>query len=273
MPELPEVETVVQALRHTLIGRTLLGVRCISKLRLPCDERETAGFVKNRSIINVRRRAKYIVIDVGDNRALLGHLGMTGYFHMETKRTPLSLHDRMAFILDGGEELRYADARRFGYVIPVCLGADGWPEQLADLGVEPLERACSATYMMARAEKRTAPVKNFIMDQAIIAGVGNIYASEALFEAKIDPRRQAGSLSKQEWTRLVKEIKTVLRRAVKAGGSTIRNYRTVDGTEGDFQRVLKVYGKDKEPCPRCGKEVQLVRLGGRSSFYCPKCQN
>ena len=273
MPELPEVETVAKALQRALTGRSVASVAFLGKTRLPFDAGAAARALKGKTFTGVRRRAKYLILDFDCERVLLAHLGMTGYFHIDPSDEERHLHDRIVFGLDGGDELRYADARRFGFVALARRdGDDGLPAELSHLGPEPLERRFCAKAMLERATGRKAPVKVFIMDQEVVVGVGNIYASEALFAAGVDPRRPAGSLSLAEWTRLVAEVKAVLRRALRSGGSTIRNYRTVDGSEGGFQRVLKVYGKTRENCPACGSEVRVIRLGGRSTFFCPECQ-
>lgn len=272
MPELPEVETVVRALNGALAGRTVKRAEFVGKLREPFIAAEVTRLLGGRRILAVRRRAKYLVFDFGGPDALLAHLGMTGYFHIDPASEPRHKHDRVVFLMDRGDELRYADARRFGFVKPVRLSAEGIPEELARLGPEPLDRAFTGKAMLRRAEGRTCPVKVFIMDQEVVVGVGNIYASEALFLSGIDPRRAAGDLALEEWTRLVAKIKVVLRDAIKSGGSTIRNYRTVDGSEGGFQRVLRVYGRAGEFCSVCGNGVELVRLGGRSTFFCSRCQ-
>lgn len=273
MPELPEVETVVKALGRALAGRTFSGARLLGAMRRSFDPRRVARRLAGRTVTGVRRRAKYIVVDLDAPLALLAHLGMTGFFHLEPAGSELLKHDRAVFPLDGGEELRYSDARRFGFVDLVALAEPGeWPAELAGLGLEPLGRGFGAAVMAARSRGRKCPVKNFIMDQAVVVGVGNIYASEALHLAGIDPRRAAGNLSSDEWERLVKAVKSVLRRAVRAGGSTIRNYRTVDGGEGGFQRALHVYGRKGDVCAVCGAEVSMIRQGGRSTFFCPGCQ-
>lgn len=273
MPELPEVETVAKALCQALAGRTVAAVHFLGKTRLPFDPGSVGRALKGKSFTGVRRRAKYLVLDFDCDHVLLAHLGMTGYFHIDPAGEERHKHDRIVFGLDGGDELRYADARRFGFVVLARPdGEDRLPSELSHLGLEPLERRFSAGVILERAAGRKTPVKVFIMDQEIVVGVGNIYASEALFAAGIDPRRPAGSLDADEWARLVAEIKAVLRRALRSGGSTIRNYRTVDGSEGGFQRVLKVYGRGKEGCPVCGEEVQVIRLGGRSTFFCARCQ-
>lgn len=273
MPELPEVETVVKALRKALRGRTLSGARFLGNMRLPFNAGAVTKAVAGKCVTGVRRRAKYIVIDLEDSLSLLSHLGMTGFFHLEPGDSAYHTHDRAAFILGDGEELRYADARRFGFVKLARLSqAGGWPEELAELGVEPLCRAFNGRALFEKARGRKAPVKVFIMDQAIVVGVGNIYASESLFAAGIDPTRNAGGLSVEEWDLLAVKIQAVLRDAIRQGGSTIKNYRTVDGTEGGFQRSLMIYGKNGGVCPVCGAGVVTIRQGGRSTFYCPDCQ-
>lgn len=273
MPELPEVETVVRALRQTLEGRVVEKAHFLGRCRYPFDAAAATATLGKKMFRGVRRRAKYIIMDFDCDTAILAHLGMTGYFHVDAASSPPHKHDRIAFSLKGGEELRYADARRFGFVRLVrTAGPGSMPEELAALGPEPLERSFSGKYLGERAAGRKGPVKVFIMDQAVVVGVGNIYAAEALFAAGVDPRRPAGSLNAEEWGRVAAEIKAVLRRALRRGGSTIRNYRTVDGSEGAFQRSLKVYGKAGDGCPSCGGPIAVTRQAGRSSFFCPACQ-
>ncbi|MDR1520418.1 MAG: bifunctional DNA-formamidopyrimidine glycosylase/DNA-(apurinic or apyrimidinic site) lyase [Planctomycetota bacterium] len=274
MPELPEVETVVRALDASLRGRILLGAVSLGKLRLPLDAEAASRRLGGREILRVRRRAKYILIDFTGKGALLAHLGMTGRFRIDSAGEPRHKHDRAAFPLLGGDELRYSDARRFGFVKLVELPEpDGFPAELERLGPEPLSRQFSGRTLLAGAAGRKTPVKVFIMDQWTVVGVGNIYASEALHAAGIDPARPAAALAPDEWARLAAEIKAVLRRAIKQGGSTIRDYQTLDGGEGGFQRSLRVYGKAGGICPRCGGSVKSTRLGGRSTFFCPDCQS
>ena len=273
MPELPEVETVARALDRSLRGMAVDEAESIGKLRLPFDAEAASRVLAGRRILGVRRRAKYILFDFSEDWALLAHLGMTGRFRLARSGEPREKHDRAAFRLNGEKELLFSDARRFGFVKLVKLARGGGdPAELARLGPEPLDRSFSGKTLSARAAGRKTPAKAFLMDQEVVVGVGNIYASEALYAAGIDPRRPAGELSPGEWTRVSTEIKTVLRRAIAKGGSTIRSYRAVDGSEGGFQRSLHVYGKAGCACGRCGEIIQQARLGGRSTFYCPRCQ-
>lgn len=273
MPELPEVETVASALDHAISGRTLSGARFFSRLRKPFDPEIVQKALNGRQCTKVRRRAKYIIMEFGDENAILAHLGMTGAFHLAPADQQPDKHDRVSLTFVDGMELRFRDARRFGFVsltrLP-CAGAD--PSELGAIGYEPLDRSFSAKSIAEKAKRRTSAVKTFIMDQRIVAGVGNIYASEALFMAGVHPGRQTGAITSGEWKKIVAAIKNVLRQAIKAGGSTINNYRTVDGSEGGFQRRLRVYGRKGGACPRCGGIIAMARMGGRSSFYCPDCQ-
>ena len=273
MPELPEVETVAKALRKALIGKEVSSLRSLGRMRYPFALARARQALVGRSVANIRRRAKYIVVDFDCDAVLLAHLGMTGFFHVEPVSAPLEKHERLAIAFADETELRFCDARRFGFVSLSTLDpGTEWPSELSHLGPEPLEKAFSAKAMLARASGRKAPIKAFIMEQPVVVGVGNIYASEALFAARIDPRRPASSLTPAEWNTLVSEIKKVLRKALRSGGSTIRNYRTVDGSEGFFQRSLLVYGKASSPCPHCSTPITTTRLAGRSTFFCPQCQ-
>ncbi len=273
MPELPEVETVVVALRRALSSRKIRGAMFYSRLRTPFDPDAVAAALSGHTCTGVRRRGKYIILDFTCRHALVAHLGMTGYFHMESAKTAPHSHDRVGLRLDKGDEMRFADPRRFGFVDLVELDRpNGDVPTLAHLGFEPLEREFTAARLAERAAGRSVAVKVFLMNQEVVVGVGNIYASEALHAARIDPRRAAGDLSLEEWKRVVAKVKAVLRAAMRAGGSTIRNYRSVNGDEGRFQRVLRVYGRAGEPCPACARPIETIRLGGRSTFFCSTCQ-
>lgn len=273
MPELPEVETVARALRRVLVGKRIAGAVFIGKMRLPFDAGHAAKLLAGKKISAVRRRAKYLIVECAGGAAVLAHLGMTGSFRVEPANLPRQGHDRAAFPLSDGNELRYADPRRFGFVKPVELPVPGGdPEDLSRLGPEPLDRSFTGKILFAVSRQRRTPVKVFLMDQEVVAGVGNIYASEALHAAEIDPARIAGELSMAECARVATEVKRVLRKSIGRGGSTIKDYRRVDGNEGKFQLSLKVYGRAGLSCARCGGTVAVSRQGGRSTFYCPDCQ-
>lgn len=276
MPELPEVETVVRSLSRRLRGALITDVSAtVDRLRLPVDLTRLRDACCGRTIADLRRRAKYIIADLDDGPALVLHLGMTGAFRIVPAAAPPARYERITWQLADGRSWRFVDVRRFGSV-QVCsqppAGED--PELLAGLGPEPLGSGFHGEYLQQQAHGRDRPIKNLIMDQAIVVGVGNIYASEALFRAGISPKRPSRSLSRAAATRLAAAIRAVLAEAIEAGGTTIDDFRDVDGTAGHFAVKLRVYGRRGQTCTRCGRSGAVRRIvqAGRSSFYCPGCQ-
>jgi len=272
MPELPEVETVAAALRRQLPGKriTAVVVRC-DKLRRPIPvtalQKET-----NSLITEVRRRAKYLLIDLDNGRTLVIHLGMSGTLRIVPENVPAERHDHIDIRLDDGSALRYRDPRRFGLVTLVTPDAEGQIAELGNLAPEPLSEDFNPDYLFKLSRKRTTPIKTFIMDQRRVVGVGNIYASESLFRSRIRPTCKAGKLNRKQCHLLVDTIKTVLKEAIAVGGTTISDFHGVDGSEGAFVLNLQVYGRTGEPCSECETPIKKITLGGRSTFYCPKCQ-
>jgi formamidopyrimidine-DNA glycosylase len=276
MPELPEVETVVRGLRPHLVGAQIGEVTAtVGRLRAPVDVPSLREACRGRTIRDLRRRAKFIVVDLGDGVGMLLHLGMTGTFRIVPRETPLTPYERVAWELADGRSWRFADVRRFGAVQVCALPPGGGdPEELSGLGPEPLSAGFDGAFLYAASRARERPVKTHIMDQAVVVGVGNIYASEALFRAEISPKRRSAALSRAAAERLALAIKAVLTDAIAAGGTTIGDFRHVDGSEGEFAVNLNVYGRHGLDCPRCGLTAGLRRIvqAGRSSFYCPRCQ-
>ena len=272
MPELPEVETVAAALRQHLPGKKITAVtaRC-EKLRRPIPitalQKEA-----NSLICKVWRRAKYLLINLSSGRTLVIHLGMSGTLRLVPENENPKRHDHLDIKLDDGTILRYHDPRRFGLIILVTPDHDGQISELGNLAPEPLSEEFNAEYLYQIGRKRTMPIKTFIMDQRRVVGVGNIYASESLFRARIRPTLKTGNLSRKKCQLLVKIIKDVLTEAITIGGTTISDFYGVDGSEGKFALRLKVYGRTGEPCRECGAPIKKITLGGRSTFYCPKCQ-
>lgn len=222
-----------------------------------------------RRVAGVRRRAKYLLIDT-DGPTILNHLGMTGRWHEPAGGAP-GLHDHVILELTDGRTLAFNDARRFG-VFEFCR-ADGGHDALDRLGPEPLSAAFAGDILRAAAARhRRAPIKAVIMDQAVVVGVGNIYAAESLFRAGIAPALAAGRVRGERLDRLAAEIRAVLSEAIAKGGSTIDDYRQVNGLSGLFQNSFAVYGRDGQPCSACGTAIRVRAIGGRSSFWCPRCQ-
>ena len=273
MPELPEVETVAQSLQHMFDGRTITKVRCLRKnLRYDLQPRKLNDICKGQYITNIVRRGKYMIWHV-NAKAIIVHLGMSGRFCKLDKKSPLDKHDHVIFELDDNQQIRYRDPRRFGLIIAIDDGK--WQQHflMAHLGVEPLE-VHSPQVFVQRAKKRSVPIKQFIMDQKVIVGVGNIYANEALFASGIHPCTPANALTNEEWRTLLKEIRRVLRNAIIRGGTTLKDkgFSDVEGNHGEFAIDLKVYSRKGEPCYSCEEEIKSCVLGGRSTFFCVNCQ-
>lgn len=277
MPELPEVETIIRDLIPALTGQRVKSiVQSAYKLRMSMPKnlnKKLSGAVIER----VSRRAKYILISLSCGECLVIHLGMTGTLRVPStgdrlRENPAHLHLKIKF--GSGDELLFCDPRRFGLVTLVPQeGLESHP-LFARLGPEPLEKEFSARYLEKFLEGRRIAIKPLLLDQSAVVGIGNIYASEALFLARIDPRRPAGELAGREISALVLAIKRVLRKAIEAGGSSLRDYRKLDGQRGGFQKEFSVYGREGLPCSGCVCKVQetggVVKIiqGGRSSFYC-----
>ena len=222
-----------------------------------------------RTVRGVRRRGKYLLLDL-DEGLLLLHLGMSGSLRVLPADTPLRAHDHVDLRLEGERVLRFNDPRRFGCLLWQPVGETH--ELLAGLGPEPLSDAFDGDYLYRLSRGRRAPVKTFLMDQAVVVGVGNIYAAEALFMAGIAPLREAGKVSRERYRRLAEAVKAILGYAITRGGTTLRDFISPDGAPGYFEQELSVYGRDGEPCRACGRALRLSTIGQRASVWCPACQ-
>ena len=270
MPELPEVETTRRGIRAALRGHAITGFLLREpRLRWPVDA-ALVGNLPGQRVIDVSRRAKYLLIEL-EGGTLLAHLGMSGSLRVLPANAALLAHDHYDLLLDSGHCLRFNDPRRFGSLHWV-QGDPGEHPLLAGLGPEPLEAGFDVDYLADRARGRRVAIKPFLMDQRIVVGVGNIYASEALFRAGIHPRRAAGRVSRERLGRLVAGVQAVLGEAIRQGGTTLRDYVSADGTPGYFRQKLFVYERAGEPCRTCGSTVRQVVQGQRSTYFCPCCQ-
>ena len=270
MPELPEVETVRCGIAPHLTGQTVTQVMVRQpQLRWPVSE-ELATVWPGQTIQRVDRRAKYLLLRAEGGTAIF-HLGMTGRLRILPADAPMEKHDHVEARLSSGCCLRFNDSRRFGAVLWTAEPPEQHP-LLATLGLEPFDTAFCGTWLYQQAQRRMLAVKPFIMDQHIVVGVGNIYASEALFAAGIAPQRPAGQVSLAEYQRLAVAIQAILREAIRQGGSTLRDFVGGDGKPGYFQQQLNVYDRDRQPCRVCGGLIERCRLGQRSTYYCPACQ-
>lgn len=269
MPELPEVETTRRGLAPHVEGRRIHGViarRANLRWPIPAD---LDALLAGQPILAVRRRAKYLLIDVPSGSVIV-HLGMTGSLRVLPGDTLLRSHDHVDISLDNGKVLRLNDPRRFGAVLWQPAGTTH--ELLAGLGPEPLSEDFDGDYLFVRSRGRKAAVKTFVMDQAVVVGVGNIYAAESLYLAGISPLRPAGSISRARYLRLAGHIKDVLAYSIERGGTTLRDFISPDGLPGYFEQELLVYGREGEPCPGCGRALKHALIGQRASVWCSHCQ-
>ncbi len=271
MPELPEVEVIKRGLLARLPGRRVMAVVCGNrKLRLPVPRARLADRVKGALIQTVERRAKYLLIRMDNGAVAVFHLGMSGKLGLCRADKPHNRHDHLRWLLDNGLELRFNDSRRFGSV--QVLSTAELHTFFTRTGPEPFGDDFSGLYLAAKADGRVQPVKNFLMDSRIVAGIGNIYASEILFAAGINPRTPAGYLDRKRWEKVVKACRKVLARAIAGGGTTIADFVNCDGDAGYFQLQLKVYGRAGEPCRICRTPVEKIVLAGRATYFCRRCQ-
>ncbi len=282
MPELPEVETVCRGLAPHLVGRVFTRVeQRRADLRVPFPEAFPERLT-GRRVTAVRRRAKYILIELDDGMVLVAHLGMSGRMtvHANGERPgdgPQDVddpHDHVVFHTDGGARIVYNDARRFGLMTLVAADGIGDHPLFAGLGLEPLDNSFNGPALAARLKAKRTPIKAALLDQRIVAGIGNIYACEALFRARLSPRRQAYTVQGGRAERLASAVRRVLYEALAAGGSSLRDYVQASGELGYFQHRFAVYDREGEPCPDCdcGGAVRRIVQSGRSTFYCPRRQ-
>lgn len=271
MPELPEVETIARTLEPAVRGRVVAGIELLYRPLLRRGGRKGLDALKGRRVLGVRRRGKMLLIECEGGRTLVFHLKMTGQFLFASRGEERDKHTRLVVRFeDGTNELRFRDVRKFGFL----LYLDGEPErscgELACLGPEPLD--VGLPEFAAIVKKRKGRIKSLLLNQTVIAGIGNIYADEMLFDARIHPETPASSLGKKVVERLYDSMKKILTLAIAEKGSTLRDYRDAEGKAGNFQFFHRVYDRKGEPCVACGTPVRMTRIGGRSSYFCPKCQ-
>ena len=279
MPELPEVETVRRCLEKFMTGQRIASVQVRRPdLRRPFPDR-MAERVSGSEVFRIRRIGKYMLADLSSRETLIMHLGMSGAFSLLSAADRSSefrpgRHDHVVFLMENGARAVYSDPRRFGVMDLARTEQAAAHPLIAPIGPEPLGDGFGAGLLSASLKARRMPVKSALLDQSIVAGLGNIYVCEALWRAKISPRRRSDRIAAGRITRLADSIQTVLRQAIEAGGSTLRDHRLPDGAIGYFQHSFSVYGREGENCPRQGCKGRISRIpqSGRSTFYCRKCQ-
>jgi formamidopyrimidine-DNA glycosylase len=273
MPELPEVESVVRSLRPRLVGRQIHKVESSGfALRRPIDLRRLRRACEGAQASVVRRTGKYLIVELSSGDALLAHLGMSGRLVFRDEGAPLEPHTHARFHLDGAIELRYIDHRRFGVLRALAGAKLAESPELAVLGPDPFDAGFTADYLARELAASKRDVKSFLLDQSRVAGLGNIYAAEALFHAGVSPRRRAHRMGAERAARLHRAILMVLEQGIQNRGTSFSDYVDADGEAGNNQSALFVYGRQGEACRRCGQAIRRLVQGARSTFFCPRCQ-
>ena len=268
MPELPEVETALRGVSPYLKGFTIEKI-VVRQPQLRWVISPELITLKNIKILDTSRRAKYLIIHT-EKGYIIGHLGMSGSVRIVPHSSPIDKHDHLDIVMNNGKLLRYNDPRRFGAWL--------WTESLDDfhlflkLGPEPLSDEFNAEYLFKKSRKKSTALKTFLMDNAVVVGVGNIYANETLFLCGLHPMKLAENLTRSQCALLVETIKDVLAKAITQGGTTLKDFLQPDGRPGYFAQELLVYGNKDKPCPKCGTKIESMIIGQRNSFYCPHCQ-
>ena len=272
MPELPEVETVRKTLEKKLVGRKILSVEVIYPNIIENDIKEFKKNIQNQTIKAMKRRGKWLMFEL-DDYILLSHLRMEGKYFFKTKDDDYSKHEHVIFKLDNNQELRYNDTRKFGRMLLVKKEDLEKEKKYQELGLEPFDLNLTPEYLKEKFSKIKLPIKTALLDQSIIAGIGNIYANEILFKSKINPFKKACECTIDEYKKIIDNTKTILSEAIENGGTTIKSYESSEGVHGRFQQHLSVHGKENEPCPICKNLIQKEKVNGRGTYFCPICQN
>jgi formamidopyrimidine-DNA glycosylase len=271
MPELPEVETIRRGLLPHISGKIITQVIIHNdKLRWPIPS-GLPTLLTGSTILDITRRSKYLLLKTSSGTLII-HFGMTGSLQRLLTQKQLKTHDHVSIYLSDNSCLRFHDPRQFGAML-WTLDNPLQHKLLATIGPEPLEQSFTPEYLHEKAKNRKTAIKLFLMDSHVVAGVGNIYANEALFLAKIHPQTKAHNISIEQLTLLVKSVKEVLTFAIEKGGTTLHDFINSEGKPGYFSSELKIYGRTNKPCLSCGSKIEEMRLGQRSTFYCPKCQS
>ena len=270
MPELPEVETTLKGISPHLKNKIVTQVNIYKeKLRWPIEKNLNKKLL-NKKLKKIHRRGKYLILEF-ENGSLLLHLGMSGSLRISTAKMPLKKHDHFEIIFNNKKILRLHDPRRFGAVL---WTEENWQDHklLKTLGPEPLTSEFNIDYLYKKSRNKTIAIKSFIMDSHIIVGVGNIYASEALFQSGIHPTRKTQNISKKRFETLISAIKEILNKAIKEGGTTLKDFTNADGKPGYFAQQLNVYGRSGQPCLKCASKIKNKIISQRATYYCPSCQ-
>lgn len=272
MPELPEVETVKENLKKRLINTKINDVKVLYNNIIAYPDTNTfEKTLKNKKVKDITRRGKFIIFDLEDYY-LLSHLRMEGKYFIKNKNDQINKHEHVIFNLDNNQELRYMDTRKFGKMFLIQKENIDTIGPLKELGIEPFDKKLTPNYLKEKIKNKIIPIKTALLDQSIIAGIGNIYADEILFLAHVNPLKKSNKLKEKELNNIIKSTKEVLNKAIAKGGTTIHTYTSVDGIKGTYQDSLFVHNKEKELCKVCQTQIKKIKVGGRGTYYCPHCQ-
>ena len=272
MPELPEVETVKETLKKLVLNKRINNVVILYPNII--DTPVVDEFIKNISnekIHDIKRRGKWLLFEL-DNYYLLSHLRMEGKYIIRNHGEEYEKHEHVVFELDDNSELRYKDTRKFGRMHLIKKEELDNCKALSNVGLEPFDESLTNKYLLEKYKIKKLPIKTVLLDQSIIAGIGNIYADEILYLSNINPLKQTNKITKKEADKIIENTRLVLRKAIESGGTTIRSYESSEGVHGRFQQELLVHNKVHQDCPNCKNEIIKIVVGGRGTYYCPKCQ-
>lgn len=271
MPEIAEVETVKRILQKKVIGKTITAVEIIYPKTVINDLEEFKSKIINQTITDVQRQGKWLIFEMTD-LYLLSHLRMEGRYQLKKADEPILKHEHVILYFNDGTCLKYADSRKFGRMMLVDKQDLHQVKELNKLGIEPLTGRLTEDYLLTKFKHRRLPIKSLLLDQTIISGLGNIYANEVLFAAKINPWRLGNTITNKEMTSLIKETDRIIEEAIKMGGTTIHSFAAEDGVFGNYQDKLQVHGRLNKPCNICQTLIKKDKINGRGTYYCPKCQ-
>ena len=270
MPELPEVETVKNTLKKLVLNKKIIDTKIIypKMIEFPTEE-EFKNQIKNQTILDIKRKGKWLMFEL-NNYYLLSHLRMEGKYILKQNNDPIEKHEHICFIFNDGSELRYVDTRKFGRMHLIKKEEVYNQKPLNELGLEPWDKELNVKYLKDKYANKTIAIKTTLLDQSIIVGIGNIYADEILYLSYINPLKKSKSLTNKELENILKNTKKVLEKAIELGGTTIRTYTSAPGIHGRFQNELLVHNQNT--CPNCKKELKKIKIKGRTTYYCSKCQ-
>ena len=271
LPEKPEVITVAKTLEKKIIGKKITEAKVYYDNVIVGDKEEFISKIKDEKIESITTRGKWIIIYLA-NYALLTHLRMEGRFYFRKKGDSLSKHEHVSLLLDDNIEMRFHDVRKFGRMILLPKYEVLNIKPLSDLGYEFNDPRLTEEYLLAKFKNKSTPIKTVLLDQSIIAGIGNIYDDEILYQSHINPLKPAKEINSSEAIEIIKNTKIILEKAIKKGGTTIKSFESSEGVHGLFQNELAVHGKKNGICSKCGNKIEFIRVGGRGTYYCPKCQ-